>query len=180
MLIWRAAANDREELEALAAPAIGTAECLLRDDGAGGLILCDEGSAPDGVAEARCTRTFTAGTFGPEAGPWIFAVGIRSPVEWREELCGWYRCEHGPLLLECREWRGFQFLESPAPDGCQFHVLHRLASRAALDSDARKASRATPWFRRLAQNSWFDAPFERVLARRVSLLWHPSDPRDGD
>lgn len=76
------------------------------------------------------------------------------------------------MLLECREWRGFQFLEMPTERGCQFYILHRLAGRAALDSEQRKRSRATPWFRRLAKNKWFDQAFERVLHKRMSLLWH--------
>jgi hypothetical protein len=51
-------------------------------------------------------------------------------------------------------------------------VLHRLASRSALASEARERSRSTPWFRRLAKNAWFDEAFERVLCKRISLLWH--------
>jgi hypothetical protein len=63
-------------------------------------------------------------------------------------------------------------MEAPADEGCQFHVLHRLADRSALDSPQRRQSRETPWFRRLKENTWFDEPFERVLCCRTSLLWH--------
>jgi hypothetical protein len=79
------------------------------------------------------------------------------------------------MLLECPEWQGFQLLETSVATGCQLYVLHRLASRVALDSEQRKRSRATPWFRRLARNYWFDGPFERVLAHRTTLDWHPKE-----
>ena len=176
MLIWWTAAVDSEALDAVACHAIGSAECLQRTDTKGGIILCEQGSAPKDVAQTQATALFTSGRFAPDAGPWIFLVGIWTPSDWREELCAWYRCEHGPLLLECPEWRGFQFLETTVDDGCQFYVLHRLADRSALESDQRKRSRATPWFRRLANNDWFDAPFERILAHRTSLLWYPRVP----
>lgn len=177
MLIWETPAVARTAVEALAARAIGAAECLRRDDGKGSLILCEQGRAPKGVTERRATLLFSAGRPGPEAGPWIFAVTIWTPEDFREELCAWYQYEHGPLLLECSTWQGFQFLEASAEDGCRFHVLHRLAERSALDSIQRKQSRATPWFRRMAKHKWFDGAFERVLAQRVSLLWQPLETR---
>ena len=172
MLIWQSASVKRRDVEALAANASGAAECLVREDKLGSIILCEEGMAPEGVVEKRVYPLFSSGRSGPEAGPWIFSVGVWTPEEWREEFCAWYQCEHGPMLLECREWRGFQFLEMSTGQGCQFYVLHRLAARSALDSDQRQRSRATPWFRRLAKNKWFDKAFERVLCRRISLLWH--------
>ena len=172
MLMWQTSAIKAEEVEALAAHAKGTAECLLRVDNKGSVFLCDQGKAPKGVIEKRLTRLFSGGRFGPEAGPWLFAVGIWTPRDWREEFCAWYRCEHAPMLLECTEWSGFQLTETVARRGCQFYALHRLADRSALDSKQRKLSRATPWFRRLSKNKWFDGPFERVLCHRSNLLWH--------
>jgi hypothetical protein len=172
MLIWQSSLTDREEIEALAGRTTGVSECLLRDDNEASLILCEQGRAPKRVVEKRVSPLFSAGRHGPEAGPWIFLVGIWTPEDWRAELCAWYRCEHGPMLLECREWQGFQFLEMPTKRGCQFYVLHRLAARAALDSEQRQRSRSTPWFRRLAKNKWFDKAFERVLWHRIGLLWH--------
>lgn len=177
MLIWETPSADPKEIERVAARSSGSAECLRRDDGKGGLVLCEQGKAPRGVAEWRATRLFSLGRPGPEAGPWVFMVGIWTPEEWREELCAWYQCEHGPMLLECHAWQGFQFLESPAGEGCQFHVLHRLADRSVLQSAARKRSRSTPWFHRLAKNKWFDGAFQRVLAQRTNLVWHPNGRR---
>jgi hypothetical protein len=172
MLIWQSPLVNREEVESLAARTTGPAECLLREDNKGSLILCEQGRAPKEVIEKRVIPLFSGGCSGAEAGPWIFSVGIRTPEDWRAEFCAWYQCEHSPMLLECREWQGFQFLEMSTERGCQFYVLHRLADRTALDSEQRKRSRSTPWFRRLAKNNWFDKAFERVLYKRMSLLWH--------
>ena len=172
MLLWHTSARKVEDVEALATRVKGPAECLVRDDKKGGVILCEQGKAPKGVAEIRLMPLLSEGRFGPEAGPWMFIVGIWTPADYREEFLAWYQCEHGPMLLECREWSGFQLMESSTDNGCQFHVLHRLADRAALDSEQRKRSRATPWFKRLSKNKWFDQAFERALYCRSSLLWH--------
>jgi len=172
VLIWESSAVERETIEAVAARTKGPAECLLREDNKGSLILCEKGKAPADVIEKRLRPLFASGHPGPDAGPWIFSVGIWTPETFRAELCAWYQCEHGPMLLECPDWRGFQFLEMTTKRGCQFYILHRLASRAALDSEERRRSRSTPWFQRLAKNRWFDKAFERVLCRRMSFLWH--------
>jgi hypothetical protein len=172
MLIWQSPLVKTKQVEALAAHTRGAAECLVQDDNRGCAILCEEGRAPKGVVERRVSPLFVSGRSGPEAGPWVFSVGVWTPEDWREEFCAWYQYEHGPLLLECLEWRGFQFLEMSTADGYQFYILHRLAARRALDSEQRKRSRATPWFRRLAKNKWFDKAFERILYRRINLLWH--------
>jgi hypothetical protein len=169
MLIWQTSSVQPEQLQPLVAKVTGPAECLLRDDKKGSLILCERGSVPEGVQEMRGTTLFTGGSYGPEAGSWVFLVGVWTPEDWREEFCAWYKCEHGPILLECPEWQGFRFVQVPSTSGCQFYVLHRLSDRAALDSEHRKRSRRTPWFKRLATNEWFDEPFERVLSRRVTL-----------
>lgn len=168
MLLWETPAADAKTLEALAARTTGAAECLLREDGNGSFILCESGKAPEGVLEKHLTSLFSGGRFGPTAGSWVFRVGIWTPKDWRSEFCAWYRCEHAPILLECPDWDGYQLFEAPAASGCQFYVLHHLADRSALDSEWRRLSRSTPWFRRLAQNKWFDGPFERILCRRVT------------
>lgn len=171
MLMWQTSAISAEELEALVGRVKGAAECLIREDKKGGVILCEQGKAPRGVIETRLTPLLSLGRFGPDAGPWVFLVGIWTPEDWREEFCAWYQCEHGPMLLECREWSGFQLMETSVEKGCQFHVLHRLADRSALNSEQRKRSRATPWFKRLSKNKWFDAAFDRVLCYRSNFLW---------
>ncbi|MEP6608996.1 MAG: hypothetical protein ABJA83_09990, partial [Burkholderiaceae bacterium] len=85
MLMWQTTAIDAEEVEALAGRARGAAECFLRVDKKGGVILCEQGKAPKGVAEKRLTPLWSVGRFGPDAGPWIFLVGIWTPADWREE-----------------------------------------------------------------------------------------------
>lgn len=112
-------------------------------------------------------RLFTGGRFGPDAGSWLFAVGLRVPHEHRDEFLSWYAEEHLPILLECSTWEGCRFVEAPDPSACRFIALHQLADRAALSSPERARSRATPWFMRLARHDWFDGPFTRNLYRRV-------------
>ena len=90
---------------------------------------------------------------------------FRAP-DFREEFVAWYMIEHMPILLECPQWDGCRFVETSVTNGCQFYSLHQLNDRAALDSAERKRSRSTPWFKRLAQNDWFDGAFTRTLYRR--------------
>jgi hypothetical protein len=90
-----------------------------------------------------------------------------TPQDFRKEFLAWYKVEHLPMLLECPIWDGCRFVEQDVERGCQFYALHQLSDKAALDSDARKRSRSTPWFNRLAKNGWFDAGFRRTLCRRL-------------
>jgi hypothetical protein len=125
--VWETGAAGAEALRALAAKASGSVERLAREDGAGGMVLCERGAAPDGVTDRQFTPLFSGGRHGPRAGDWVFRVGLWTPGEWG---------------------------------------LHYLEDRAALDSRERKRSRATPWFKRLARNAWFDGAFERALCKR--------------
>ncbi len=167
MLFWETPSTDARALKALAARTTG-AECLVRDDKGGGLVVCKQGKKPKKVVEKQVTTLFSGGRTGPEAGSWVFFVGLWTPKDWRSEFCAWYKCEHGPILLECPDWEGYQFFEGNSDRGFQFYVLHRLSDRRALDSEWRKLSRSTPWFRRLSRNKWFDKPFERILYRQVA------------
>ena len=169
MLIWETTSTSPKALEALAARANGAAQCLVREDKSGSFILCERGRVPKDVLEKQVTELFSGGRIGPGVGSWIFRVGIWTPKDWRSEFCAWYKCEHGPILLECPDWEGFQFVEAPSARGCQFYVVHYLADKAALNSEWRRLSRSTPWFRRLAKNKWFDKAFERVLSRRINM-----------
>ena len=167
--MWETRTTGAKALEALVARANGSAQCLVRADKAGAFIFCERGDAPKDVLEKQTTELFSTGRCGPGAGSWVFRVGIWTPKDWRSEFYAWYKCEHGPILLECPDWEGFQFFETPSARGCQFYVAHYLSDRSALDSEWRRLSRSTPWFKRLAKNKWFDGAFERVLCRRVEL-----------
>ena len=123
----------------------------------------------DAWQATRATVLFDGGHHGPEAGEWLFCVGLWVPDQARSEFLAWYRDEHLPILLECASWDGCRFVEVAAPSGCQFYALHQLAERAALGSAERARSRATPWFHRLKAHAWFDEPFTRVLYRRVAI-----------
>lgn len=143
-------------------------EAYVRVDGAGALLLyADAPPARSTGIAIPVEMLFARGTCGPQAGDHLFRVGLQVPREQRDEFLAWYETEHLPILLGCAQWKGCRFVEAKRDDGCQFFALHQLASPAALDSPERQASRATPWFRRLAQQAWFDAPFTRVLYRRI-------------
>lgn len=167
MLIWRTANTTTDALRAIGGHAEGDFECLIRDDGQEAIVTCDRGQKPDGVEEIATRRVYSIGTCGPEGGPWLFVVGIWTPPEWGQDLCAWYQEEHAPMLMECADWKGIDLRESACEGGRQFYVLHRLADRSALDSPQRAASRATPWFDRLAKHDWFDGAFKRSLYRRA-------------
>jgi hypothetical protein len=167
MLIWEA--PDASVPDRLRRAAGAGAEFFARDDGKGSVLLCKEGgAAPAGVTEKRVEVLFSGGSFGPDAGLWLFYVGLWVPESHAPELCAWYRHEHAPILLECPVWSGFQFVEQRVDRDRQYYALHWLAKREALDSEFRKLSRSTPWFRRLAANDWFDGAFVRVLGRRLA------------
>lgn len=127
----------------------------------------DDWSRAAGPGIHRIEVRLARGRSGREAGPYLFQVGIWTPAEFRDELVTWYEIDHFPILLECDEWHGGRLVEEKVADGCQFYALHNLQSPAALDSAARKRSRATEWFRRLARNDWFDRKFVRALYCRL-------------
>ena len=106
----------------------------------------EQGDPPEGVNEKRVTPLFSGGRTGPDAGAWIFYVGLWTPKEWRSEFCAWYRCEHAEILLECPDWEGFQFLEGPSVRDLSGFLADKLApaevtatpptAPAAFDPDA--------------------------------------------
>ncbi len=142
-------------------------ERFSRLDGDGALAVATSLSGITTGKEHTVTQLFTGGMYGPPAGPFLFHVALWTPEDFRNEFLAWYECEHLPMLLEADGWDGCRFVEERVDDGCLFHALHQLRERSALDSDARKRSRATPWFARLAKNSWFDSGFKRTLYRRI-------------
>lgn len=155
-----------DSADGAAAVAAGTeAEYYTAAEGRGFLAL-GSGRAP--VAGARRIEVlFAAGSYGAGGGDLLFAVGLWTPADFRGEFLAWYQVEHLPLLLECPAWEGCRFVEQPVALGCQFHALHQLGSREALESEARRRSRATPWFRRLQAQAWFDGAFTRTLYCRL-------------
>lgn len=169
MLIWERSLADAAELRRIAAGVADDSELFVRDGGGGSVILSAAGSAHRVPAEAKqATVLFTGGKWGPDAGDWLFLVGLWTPTDYRNEFLAWYKIEHMPILLECPIWDGCRFVEQQqVAGGCQFFALHQLADKAALDSAERKGSRATPWFQRLSRNDWFDGKFTRTLYRRL-------------
>jgi hypothetical protein len=158
----------RAELEQLLRGAPVPFEGYIADekDGGFGIALADDAFAS--AAKRHVNVLFTGGTYGAAAGPFLFVVGLPVPKDYRDEFLTWYHDEHLPILLEEPGWDGCRFVEEKVEKDLLFHALHQLSDRKALDSDARKRSRSTPWFQRLSQKSWFDKGFARTLYARYS------------
>jgi len=156
MLLLEVSTIDPGELRRYAEIYRGEAEIFLRDDGKGALVLCN-GPVAAGNSEAKSVKKlFDGGGFGKSGGDWLFCVALWTPDDYRDEFLAWYQTEHLPILLECPAWDGCRFLEEKVSD------------KKALDSQERKRSRSTPWFKRLAKNAWFDGAFQRTLYRRFA------------
>lgn len=97
--------------------------------------------------------------------PYLFVVEFPVPESFYAEFVAWYKEEHVPMLLENPDWSGTELFQ--ADSECEteysFTSLHYLTHAKALESPERQASRATPWFKRLQGNSWFDRAFNRWL-----------------
>ena len=168
MVIWESSITDAAELRQLAASCAEETEIFLRDDQNGALMVCSGTKSADGSPYREVKKLFDSGRFAKAGGDWLFCVGLWTPNEFREEFLAWYQMEHLPILLECSEWNGCRFVEEVVQIGCQFYAMHQLSDRNALDSEERKRSRSTPWFKRLTSNDWFDGAFKRTLYKRIS------------
>ena len=170
MLIRESSITDPATVCEFGAGGAAGAECFVRHDGAGSVVLsstADVGPRAD-VVDRLVQVLFSGGRHGPDGGPWLFYVGLWTPDDDRAEFLAWYRWEHLPILLENPLWDGCRFVEEKTTRGAQFHALHQLADKAALDSAERRHSRSTPWFSRLSQRAWFDGAFTRSLCRRLN------------
>ena len=167
MLTHEYATTDAAELRRIGAGFPPDRELFLRDDGKGSLVVSESGKPTSDPAEKDITVLFTGGDYGKDGGDWLFFVGLWTPEDFRDEFLAWYKIEHMPILLEAPLWDGCRFVEQKVAKGCQFYAMHQLSDKSALDSAERKRSRATPWFMRLSQQSWFDGAFTRNLYRRL-------------
>lgn len=169
VLIRESSVTDPSLVRRLGADCGVDAECFVRDDAAGSIVLgsMEALSRRADVTDRHVQLLFAGGRHGPDGGPWLFYVGLWTPDDYRAEFLAWYRLEHMPILLENPLWDGCRFVEEKTSRGAQFHALHQFADRAALESPERRHSRSTPWFRRLSEHPWFDGAFKRTLCRRL-------------
>jgi hypothetical protein len=89
--------------------------------------------------------------------PILYAVFFDVPAERQADFDAWYATDHVPLLMEETQWLGvrrFEILDG-APERFNRMALHYLAGKGALESEARKKARATPWRAKLAEEPWF-------------------------
>jgi hypothetical protein len=97
-----------------------------------------------------------AGTAFVDAGV-LYPVFFEVPADRQPEFDAWYEDEHIALLMQDERWLGVRRLDifDGAPNRFNRLALHYLSDRSALDSEARKQARATPWRARLAEEPWF-------------------------
>lgn len=104
--------------------------------------------------------------------PIVYAVWFDVPEERAADFDAWYDQDHVPLLFECEDWRMVRRFNvvSGEPGRYTRLALHYLSDVSALDSDARKRARETPWRARLAAEPWFKGTYDvfvRYGARQV-------------
>ncbi|MGE7472056.1 hypothetical protein ACQKLX_21640 [Bosea sp. NPDC003192] len=95
------------------------------------------------------------------AAPVLYAVFFAVPQERTVEFDAWNADDHVPLLIEDERWLGVRRFDvvDGAPSPYNRLALHYLSDRSALESDARKRARATPWRARLAAEPWFQGHY---------------------
>ncbi len=166
MLIWEYPTAEAAEVRRIWANCVSESESYQGAYGTGGLIVSPLGTDLGDPIGKSVSILFSGGQFGLECGNWLLLVGFWIPKDFREEFLAWYKIERAPMLLESPLWEGFRFAEQKVTDGCQFYAMHNLSDTAALESAPSKFSGATPWFKRLARNSWFEGAAKRTLYRR--------------
>jgi hypothetical protein len=89
--------------------------------------------------------------------PTLYAVFFAVPTERQADFDAWYATDHVPILMEETRWLGVRRFEivDGAPENFNRMALHYLADKSALESDARRKARATPWRAKLAEEPWF-------------------------
>jgi len=93
--------------------------------------------------------------------PVLYAVFFSVPDDQADDFNRWYEEEHIPMLLKCADWlrvRRFEIYEGE-PQPWSHLALHYLADMSAFDSAERAAARTTEWYKRLAEEPWFQAGY---------------------
>lgn len=95
-------------------------------------------------------------------GAVLYAVWFDVPEHAQPEFDRWYVEDHIPTLLECEDWLGVRRMNvhSGEPESFTRLALHYLADASALDSDARRRARESPWRAELARQPWFKGKYQ--------------------
>jgi len=108
----------------------------------------------------------------PLDAPVILCVFFSVPMEQRGNFEDWYDTEHIPMLLECPDWLMARRFDIVAwdPEPYTHVILHYLNDENALESDALKRSRETPWHQSLGAQLWFMPLFVTYHRRNKRFL----------
>jgi hypothetical protein len=123
-----------------------------------------------GFTRYLCDELFDIGPAEERPGA-LSVVAFSVPAVDRAEFAAWYEEEHVPMLMRADGWlRVRQYEPRPGFDGPAWtHLtLHELRDVQVMDSDERKAARATPRRAALAERHWFGRS-GRWLYRPVAL-----------
>jgi len=103
----------------------------------------------------------------PLDAPVVLCVFFTVPMEERVGFEDWYDSEHIPMLFDCPDWLMARRFDIVAwdPEPYTHLMLHYLNDESALQSDALKRSRETPWRQSLAARPWY-APLFVTYHRR--------------
>lgn len=122
------------------------------------------------ITDARPdSRPDPDGSDGP--GPTILVVSMSLPADAVDDLDAWYAQEHIPMLLAVPGWRRARRYRQTSGDGPEYMALHDIDGPEVLDTDAFKATIATPWRDRVVATA-------TRRERRVFNL-HKTFPRNG-
>jgi hypothetical protein len=88
--------------------------------------------------------------------PILYAVRFSVPEARQSAFDEWYDVEHVPMVQKCADWlltRRYKIVLGNADETRL--ALHYLGNITAVQSDAVKAARKTPWRHEFAQEPWF-------------------------
>ena len=108
----------------------------------------------------------------PMDAPVVLCVFFSVPMEHRGNFEEWYDTEHIPMLFDCPDWLMARRFDIVAwdPEPYTHVILHYLNDESALQSDALKRSRETPWRQSLAAQPWFMPHFVTYRRRNNRFL----------
>lgn len=136
------------------------------DDEDGSMLFARDGDALASEDAGHVVSTWTGvrvlAAGSDRRGAAAYHLRFPVPDDFVDEFDAWYRHEHAPLLFEEPAWYACELFRATRPSLHSFSVIHYLEPEARK-SDVPQKSMQTPWWKRLAQNDWWDTEFVRIM-----------------
>jgi hypothetical protein len=136
------------------------------DGDEGSMVFARNGKTPDTDGAGHVVNTLTGARVldagSDRRGAAAYHLRFPVPDDFADEFDAWYRHEHAPLLFGEPTWYACELFRATRPSLHFFTVIHYLEPEAR-QSDIPKKFVLTPWWKRLAQNDWWDSEFVRVM-----------------